>query len=486
MSSTLAITLAQINPIVGDLAGNRARIEEIWRATEADLIVFPELSLCGYSPEDLVTKPSFLDAVDNHLKKLIAASLDHPSAILIGAPFRQNNKIFNAAHLIFKGEITTVRKHHLPNYNVFDEARIFSPAPIPEPVTFKGQKLGIIICEDMWYPHVAHHLAQSGAELLIVINASPYEAGKHARRLAAARDCIAAAMLPLIYVHHIGGQDEVVYDGASFALDASGKLIVQAAQFQEEILPITWKNKNIKPLPDQPTADYAALKLGLHDYVTKNGFTGVLLGLSGGIDSALTATIAVDALGANAVHGILLPSRYTSEESLNDAATLAKNLGISLQNFPISMAVDTFEKTLEPFFAKQPDNLTMDLTHQNIQPRVRGTILMALSNATSRLLLTTGNKSELAMGYATLYGDMCGGFNPIKDVYKTYVYELARWRNLAIAGHPRKLHHARTDRRTQTRPDGSRHVTALRNTRRYFARFARRKSWTRRHHRARP
>ena len=445
-AAPLTIALAQINPTVGDLDGNRGKIEKIWREqTDADLIVFPELSLCGYTPEDLVLKQSFLDAIDAQLKKLVAASVGRLPAILVGAPFRDEGKIYNAVHLISHGGIVaTVRKHHLPNYDVFDEARIFTSAPLPGPVAFKGHRLGIMICEDMWYPDVAAHLAKNGAEILIVPNASPYDAGKYERRLMAARAAGAGARLPLLYVNQTGGQDEIVYDGASFALDAKGELIAQAVRFSEAILTTQWTKDDlgwrttpaVKSCPPEPlAADYAALVTGLRDYVTKNGFTGVLLGLSGGIDSALTAAIAVDALGPQAVHGVLLPSIYTAADSITDATTLGANLGIALQTFSIADAVATFGETMSSFFAAQTPGTALDLTRQNIQARCRGLILMALSNAGGQLLLTTGNKSETAVGYSTLYGDMCGGFNPLKDVYKTRVYALSRWRNENLPPH---------------------------------------------------
>jgi NAD+ synthase len=446
-AQNLHITLAQINPTVGDLTGNISKILNVWRAPpeSTDIIIFPELALCGYPPEDLVLKPAFLDAVDAAIQGLLNKSTNFKGAALIGCPWRHEEKIYNAEHLIESGKIIATRfKHHLPNYGVFDEMRIFKPGPLPAPVDFKGAKLGIMICEDMWFSDVAAQLKHQGAEILIASNASPYDVRNKQRRYEQARARAVETRLPLLYVNQIGGQDDLVFDGGSFVMDAAGAITKQGKIFEEDIISF------YPPSPSQPSAGshplpkgegdprqsrrsgegleseiYAALCLGLKDYVRKNGFKSVLLGLSGGIDSALTAVIAADALGPNSVHCVMLPSRFTADISLEDAQTLAQNIGCTYKTISIEEPVSAFGNLLKPHLPETAPATTFE----NIQPRTRGVILMALSNASSALLLTTGNKSEMAAGYATLYGDMCGGFNVLKDVYKTQVYALARWRN---------------------------------------------------------
>lgn len=433
---SLHITLAQINPIVGNIEYNLNKIRKI-RDDAPDnthLVLFPELSICGYPPEDLVLKPFFLEQVKDAVDQLVHESKN--KYIALSCPWMQGSKIVSALHLIGEGQIAgTVYKHNLPNYGVFDEARIFKSGPLATPLELNGHKLGFIVCEDTWTPEVAAHLKDQGAELLLSINASPYEITKHEQRLEVARARVKETGLPLIYVNQCGGQDEIVFDGASFALNEHGDMILQAEEFVEDIHHTMWtrggqghwfcSTDTIHPPHEQTEAIYQALVISLRDYVSKNGFPGVLLGMSGGVDSALSAAIAVDALGANDVHGVMMPSIYTSRESHQDAETSCRLLGIRYDVIPIADPVSAFEKVLATHLTDD----TPDITHQNIQARCRGITLMALSNATGKMVLSTGNKSEVAVGYATLYGDMCGGFNVLKDIYKTQVYELCRWRN---------------------------------------------------------
>lgn len=432
MTHPLHIVAAQINPVVGDIEYNLNKIRRAWDDAPdgTDIIAFPELSVCGYAPEDMVTNTAFLDAVKKAVRTLARESKDRNPWIVIGAPLAARGKIFNAAHVIGDGKIqATVRKRNLPNYGVFDEQRWFSPGPHPKPVEFKGYKIGFIICEDMWHPGPAAALKKKGAELLISLNASPYDTGKDARRLAEMRMRVMETGLPLIYVNQCGGQDDLIFDGSSFVMNAQGDVVLQAAEFDECAhdvqFPLTLPAPPKAGTKNKAESAYKALTAGLRDYVRKNGFSDVLLGLSGGIDSALTAVIAADALGGKNVHAVFMPSKYTSKESGEDANAVAKNLNIKMETVSIESQVSAFEKEMAPFFTAQ----TPDITFQNIQSRCRGSTLMALSNATGKMVLSTGNKSEIAAGYATLYGDMCGGYSPLKDVYKTQVYELARWRN---------------------------------------------------------
>ncbi len=427
----LHITLAQINPTVGDLACNLGKIRKIRdnAPDNTDLIVFPEMVVCGYPPEDLVLKPFFLDKIEESIQSLVQESANHKAFMLISTPWRIDGKIYNAVHLIGDGEIqNTILKHNLANGGIFDEVRIFESSALASPVDFKGHKLGVIICEDMWSPDAAEKLKSDGADLLISINASPYEIDKDHLRQEQARARINETGLPLIYVNQCGGQDELVFDGASFIMNTDGEITEQLAEFEEEIRHVT-THSDSAPLNKKElninAQIYKALTTGLRDYISKNNFPGVLIGLSGGIDSALTAAIAVDALGKAAVHCVMMPSKYTSQDSLDDAKECAKNLGVHYDIISIESAVDTFEEELTPHLNKG----TPETTHQNIQSRCRGLILMALSNSTGKMVLSTGNKSEMAVGYATLYGDMCGGFNVLKDVYKTQAYDLSRWRN---------------------------------------------------------
>ena len=431
----LAIAVAQLNSTVGDIAGN---IEKVKRARSAsagaDLVVFPELFIAGYPPEDLVLKPAFQAACRAAIEALARETSSGP-AMLVGTPWLDADKLYNAVALLDGGTIAALRyKVDLPNYGVFDEKRVFAPGPMPGPVNFRGVRLGLPICEDIWGAEVVECLAETGAEMLIVPNGSPYWREKSEVRLNIAVARVTEQGLPTIYVNQVGGQDELVFDGVSFGLHADCSLAFQLAAFQESIVTTNWVRRNAiwqcenGPLVDSveaDRADYAACVLGLRDYVNKNGFPGVVLGLSGGIDSALCTAMAVDALGPDRVRCLMLPYKFTSRESLDDAAVCAKALGVRYEVLPIAPAVEGFEKALAPIFSALP----RDVTEENLQARARGTMLMAVSNKFNLMVVTTGNKSEMSVGYATLYGDMNGGFNPIKDIYKTEVFRLARLRN---------------------------------------------------------
>lgn len=423
--SALKLCAAQINPTVGNLAINFAMITSIWMEhdKDCDLIVFPELSLTGYNPEDLLQNIGFLADVTDTLQKLVAFSAKMKSAILIGTPYSQSTRLYNAALLIEGGKIIgSIYKHDLPNYGVFDECRYFTAGQLPDIISFRGIKLGVMICEDMWFPDVASHLAKQGAEGFIVLNGSPFEVHKQSVRLQHAKLRAERENLPLLYVNQVGGQDDLVFDGASFAVTANGTLHLQCEEFVEDIIPFSFSSPShhILPLHSETESLYQAVTLGLRDYMRKTGQTKILLGLSGGIDSALSAAIAVDAIGAENVSGVMMPSQFTSQDSLDDAADIAHTLNIDYSITPISELVGNFMGLLPS---------TSGLAHENLQARLRGLILMTLSNQTGAMVLTTGNKSEMATGYATLYGDMCGGYNVLKDIYKTQVYNMARWRN---------------------------------------------------------
>ncbi len=437
MTDRLTIALAQINPVVGDIAANMARIR-IARdaAAAADLVVFGELTVCGYPPEDLVLKPALQDAVVAAVEALAGETINGP-ALLIGAPWRVDGALHNASLLLDGGEIAALRlKHELPNYGVFDEKRVFSAGPLPGPMAFRGVRLGVMVCEDMWSADVTECLDESGAEILIVINGSPFETDKVDERLSFAVARVTESRLPLIYVNLVGGQDELVFDGASFVLGADCALRAKAWSWEEQVLITEWRRDGdgwvcdeaeIHPSPELIASIYQAMVLGLRDYVGKSGFPGVVLGLSGGIDSALSAAVAVDALGPDKVHCVMMPSPYTSDDSLEDAAACARMLGVRLDTVSIEPAMRAFDEMLSPMFAGR----AADVTEENIQSRARGNLLMAISNKLGFMVLTTGNKSEMSVGYATLYGDMCGGYSVLKDVYKTAVFELSRWRNKA-------------------------------------------------------
>ncbi|WP_454629864.1 NAD+ synthase [Bradyrhizobium cenepequi] len=437
------IALAQLNPTVGDVAGNaaKARAARVTaKAAGADLMVLSELFIAGYPPEDLILKPAFQAACRSAVEELARETADGGPAVLIGTPWVEDGKLYNACALLDGGRVAAMRfKANLPNYGVFDEKRLFARGPAPGPVMVKGVRVGVPICEDIWleesedYENVVECLAETGAEILVVPNGSPYARDKNDLRLSIAVARVTESGLPLIYLNEVGGQDELVFDGASFALNADLSVAAQLPAFEESITTLRWTrseagwrcNGPIAPLLEGDKADYAACVLGLRDYVRKNGFPGVLLGVSGGIDSAVCAAIAVDALGADKVHGVMLPFRYTAQVSLDDAASLTRMLGFRYEVLPIADAVNGFEKILaEPF-----KGLPRDITEENLQARTRGTLLMALSNKTGAMVVTTGNKSEMSVGYATLYGDMNGGFNPIKDIYKTEVFRLSALRN---------------------------------------------------------
>jgi NAD+ synthase len=434
-SPRLTIGLAQLNPTVGDIEGNLQRVRRSRvDGASCDLIVCTELIMLGYPPEDLVLRPAVVAAVRQAVEQLAADTAVGP-AVLVTAPWEAQDGLFNAALLLEGGRVAAVRfKHELPNYGVFDEKRVFAQGPLPDPVEFRGVRLGVMICEDMWFPRVARHLADRGAELLVVPNGSPFERGKVGRREALAVERVRETGLPLIYTNQVGGQDELVFDGGSFVVNGDGALAARLPFWGECVSATEWtrtdgqwacRPQSLTPLPSEPANTYQALMLGLRDYVDKNRFPGVLLGLSGGIDSALTAAVAVDALGGGRVRGVRLPSRFTSEASQTDADVSASRLGIQLDTIPIGAVVDAVESTLAPIFAGRP----RDITEENLQARARGLLLMALSNKFGAMLLTTGNKSEMSVGYATLYGDMCGGYSVLKDLYKTEVYALASWRN---------------------------------------------------------
>ena len=437
-ANRLVIALAQIPSIVGDIAGNRDRLRKARAeaaAFGADLVMAPELFLSGYPPEDLVLKPGFQEACRAALEDLAHLTADGGPAALVGLPWVEDGKLFNAMALIDGGRIEAVRfKVDLPNYGVFDEKRVFAPGPSPGPIVFRGVRVGVPICEDIWGPDPVECILETGGEILLVPNASPYERDKLAIRESVAVARVVESGLPLIYLNQVGGQDELVFEGASFALNGDRTLAAQLPAFRPKVARTVWERGNagwrcvegeIERVEEGDEADYSACVMGLRDYVENNRFPGVVLGLSGGVNSALSAVMAVDALGAARVHAVMLPYRFTSKESLSDAAACAKALGIRYDIVPIAEPVEGVEHALARMFAGKP----RDITEENIQSRMRGLILMAISNKTGAMVVTTGNKSEMSVGYATLYGDMNGGFNPIKDLYKMEVFRLAALRN---------------------------------------------------------
>ncbi|MEJ0098126.1 MAG: NAD+ synthase [Bauldia sp.] len=438
LTDTIRIAVAQLDSVVGDIDGNlkKARAARAEAATAgADLLVLSELFIAGYPPEDLVLKPAFQDACRSAVEALATDTADGGPGVVVGSPWPQDGKCYNAVALLDGGRIEGVRfKVELPNYGVFDELRVFAVGPLPGPVGFRGLRLGLPICEDIWFEQVPECLLETGAEILISPNGSPYWQGKEDVRHQVALARIVETGLPIVYVNQCGGQDELVFDGGSFGLNGDRTLAFQMAQFDAGIAVTTWKKtagawRSVDgpkaALSGREEANWRACVAGLRDYVNKNGFPGVVLGLSGGIDSAVVAAMAVDALGRDRVHCVMLPYRYTAQESLADAAAIAATLGIRYDVVPIAPPVEGFTEVLQPLFAGRE----ADITEENLQSRARGTILMAISNKFGSMVLTTGNKSEMSVGYATLYGDMNGGFNPIKDLYKTEVYDLARWRN---------------------------------------------------------
>ena len=437
-ANRLVIALAQIPSIVGDIAGNRDRLRKARAeaaAFGADLVMAPELFLAGYPPEDLVLKPAFQEACRAASEDLARLTADGGPAALVGLPWVEDGKLYNAMALLDGGRIEAVRfKVDLPNYGVFDEKRVFAPGPSPGPIVFRGVRVGVPICEDIWGPDPVECILETGGEILLVPNASPYERDKLAIRESVAVARVVESGLPLIYLNQVGGQDELVFEGASFALNADRTLAAQLPAFRPRVARTVWERGaagwrcvegGVERVEEGDEADYSACVMGLRDYVENNRFPGVVLGLSGGVDSALSAAMAVDALGSARVHAVMLPYRFTSKESLSDAAACAKALGIRYDIVPIAEPVEGVEHALARMFAGKP----RDITEENIQSRSRGLILMAISNKTGAMVVTTGNKSEMSVGYATLYGDMNGGFNPIKDLYKMEVFRLAALRN---------------------------------------------------------
>ncbi len=446
MTDHFRIALAQLNPTMGDIPGNlakaRAARAEAAKAG-ADLILFPELYIVGYPPEDLVLKSALQDDAREAVEKFAKDTADGGPAVLIGTPWVEEGKLYNACALLDGGVVQAKTfKVDLPNYGVFDEKRVFEPGPMPGPFAIRGVRIGVPICEDIWKADIVECLSETGGEILLVPNGSPFEAGKEDMRLNLIVARVKESGLPLIYLNQVGGQDELVFDGASLICNADASLAWALPAWQEKIVVTDWTREpggwvcakgEIGKEEERSASVYHAMMLGLRDYVNKNRFPGVVLGLSGGIDSALSAAVAVDALGAERVRCVMLPSRYTSADSLYDAAECAALLGVKYETVPIEAMVDAFNATLAPAFAGK----RVDTTEENIQSRVRGVVLMAISNKFGPMVLTTGNKSEMSVGYATLYGDMCGGYNVLKDVYKTEVFKLSQWRN---ANSPRGCH----------------------------------------------
>ena len=439
MVDTLSITLAQLNQSVGDIAGNSAAMlaaRARAKAAGADLIVFPEMQLIGYPPEDLVLKPALIERAAAGLEELAKATADNGPAMLVGSVFVVDGNLHNGVALLDGGKVAAIRlKHELPNYGTFDEVRLFQPGPLPEPIVFKGVMIGLPICEDIWHPDVCRHLADFGAELLICINGSPYEIDKDTLRIdGVAKRRAVDNGLPLAYLNRVGGQDELVFDGASFVVNGDGSLAVQMADWEEQEVTTHWTRTakgwrcdqgELAKLAEHPEDIYCAMVLALRDYVDRNRFPGVVLGLSGGIDSAICAAIAADALGPDRVWCVMLPSRFTGQLSLDLATQCASMIGCRYDTIPINPAVVAFDEMLAGSFA----DAEYDITEENVQSRIRGVTLMALSNKFGPMLLTTGNKSEMSVGYATIYGDMAGGYNPLKDAYKMTVFAISKWRN---------------------------------------------------------
>jgi len=437
MTEKLRLTLAQLNPTLGDFAGNLAKARDAWtqaKAVDSDMLVLPEMFLTGYQAQDLVQKHAFTTDALIKLQAFAADCSDGP-AIGIGLPMREGDKVYNCYTILKGGKIANIiRKHHLPNYKVFDEPRTFSNGEMSGPYTIGPARIGSPICEDAWYEDVCETLEETGAEILVSPNASPYYRGKFEKRINTMVARVIETGLPMVYLNLIGGQDDQVFDGGSFVLNPGGELALQLPLFDEAIehVDFTQGDDGWRAIhgpkahfPDEWEQDYHVMVTALRDYMAKTGFKKVLLGLSGGIDSTIVATIAVDALGAENVRCVMMPSEYTSQESLDDATAVATALGCKYHTVPITEGRDAITNTLAPMF----EGLEADVTEENIQSRLRGLLLMAMSNKFGEMLLTTGNKSEVAVGYATIYGDMAGGYNPIKDVYKMRVFESCRWRN---------------------------------------------------------
>ena len=436
----MKLFLAQLNNIVGDIEGNLNKAIDVLqdaKKLDSDLVIFSELFLSGYPPEDLVLKKSFVSACKNALDSLITYSEEKELGAIIGLPIYEKNKLFNAAAVIDKGQLIGFsKKVNLPNYSVFDEKRVFNKNNTPEIFNFRGIKLGIPICEDIWMDNVCKELKDQGCELIISPNGSPFDKYKINQRKIIIEDRVTEVKIPFVYVNQFGGQDELVFDGSSLVMNGNKEVVFEAPSWEENTSVVEFnvsaKKFNDLPFEKAQVSDleniYMAMVIGLKDYVAKNNFPGVILGLSGGIDSAFCAAVAVDALGKDKVNAYMLPSVYTSKNSLDDAKDCAKRLEIHLDSIPIGNTFLSLEDSLEELFKGLPT----DITEENLQSRIRGTILMAISNKIGKMLITTGNKSEVSVGYSTLYGDMNGGFNPIKDIYKTELYALANWRNLNV------------------------------------------------------
>ena len=437
MANRFRLTLAQLNPCVGDVAGNAAKARAAWQAGKeagADMVALPEMFIAGYQTQDLVMKPAFTQACMQAIEALAPDLADGP-ALGIGGPVARDGKLHNGYWVLEGGAVkTVVLKHELPNETVFDEVRLFDAGPINGPYAIGPLRIGTPICEDAWHQPVSEALAESGAQILLVPNGSPYYRNKFDRRLSFMVARVVETGLPLVYLNMVGAQDDQVFDGASFVLNPHGEMALKMPTFDEAIETVTFEEGpdgwralegTITHAPDEWEQDYRAMVQSLRDYLGKTGFKKVLLGLSGGIDSAIVATIAVDAIGADNVRCVMLPSEYTSEGSLKDAKDIAQRLGCRYDFVPITAGRDAITQTLAPLF----EGTAPDVTEENIQSRLRGLLLMALSNKFGEMLLTTGNKSEVAVGYATIYGDMNGGYNPIKELYKTRVFQQCRWRN---------------------------------------------------------
>jgi NAD+ synthase len=436
MTDRLTIALAQLNPVMGDIPGNLARARAARaEAAGADLILFSELFITGYPPEDLVLKPAFQSDAMEAVENLAKDTADGGPAVLVGTPWVKEGALYNAVAYLDSGAVqATTFKVDLPNYGVFDEKRVFTPGPLPGPFNIRGVRIGVPICEDIWGGDPVECLCETGTEILLVPNGSPFDALKRDHRLNVTVARVVECDLPLVYLNQVGGQDELVFDGGSFVLNADRRLAVQLPNWEETLTSTRWRRDGegwtceegpLVETQELNAALYSAMMLGLKDYVNKNRFPGVVLGLSGGIDSAISAAIAVDALGASRVRCVMMPSRFTTKDSLEDAEAVAKFLDVAYDIVPIAEPMRAFGEVLTPIFAER----TPDATEENIQARIRGLILMAISNKFGPMVLTTGNKSEMSVGYATLYGDMAGGYNVLKDVYKTQVFALSRWRN---------------------------------------------------------
>ena len=437
MSDQFKITLAQLNATVGDLKGNADKVMKAWekaRDEQSNIIAFPELFITGYNPQDLILKPAFQKASTETIQKIAEACSQGP-AIAVGGPFCDEKNLYNAYYILSGGKIQAViKKHHLPNEEVFDEVRLFSSGNVDGPFQVDQMRIGSPICEDAWHSDIVETLAETGAQTLLVPNGSPYYRSKTEIRQNVMVSRVVESGLPLVYLNLVGGQDDQVFDGGSFVLNPGGELVLQMPQFEESVATCvfkksagSWKaevghkSRILEPLE----SDYFAMVMGLRDYCKKAGFDRVVIGLSGGVDSALVATIAADALGPQSVRAVMLPSEYTSKGSLDDAAELSTNLNCRYDYLSIEEGRLAISETLSDLFK----GTKTDLTEENIQSRLRGLLLMAISNKFGEMLLTTGNKSEVSVGYSTIYGDMAGGYNPIKDLYKTRVFDICRWRN---------------------------------------------------------